>query len=74
MTPELQNEIMELWDDASLTLVSMRPDPTHAVRLIPKLLDCADRARNAGYFFGERQLRRAAFDLQERLKRASATV
>jgi len=59
---------MQLWDDANLLLMGSHLDPTRAVELMRQLLDCADKAHDAGFLFGERQLRRAAGDLQARLR------
>ena len=68
MPNELQAEMLSLWDEASVLLMTSRLDPTQAIDMMRKLLTCADRAQGAGYFFGERLLRRAAFDLQERIR------
>jgi hypothetical protein len=68
MQADLQSEMMNLWDEAQLLLLNSRPDPTQATEMIQKLLQCADSARDAGYSFGERHLRRAAYDLRERIK------
>ena len=68
---DLQSEMMSLWDEADLVLLNSRLDPTQATELIRKLLNFADSARGAGFFFAERHLRRAAFDLQERLRRST---
>jgi hypothetical protein len=65
--PDLQPEMMALWDDANLLLMTSRLDPTQATDMIRKLLNCADKAQAAGYLFAERHLRRAAFDLQNRI-------
>jgi hypothetical protein len=65
--PDLQQEMMELWDDADLLLMSARVDAPRGTELIRKLLACSDRAHDAGFLFGERQLRKAASDLQVRL-------
>jgi hypothetical protein len=68
---EIQAEMIAVWDEAHLLLMSMRLDPTQAIEMMRKLLHYADQARDAGYLFAERHLRRAAFDLQERMKQPS---
>jgi hypothetical protein len=71
MPEDLQSEMMNLWDEARLLELTSRLDPTQATAMIQRLLNCADSARGAGYLFGERHLRRAAFELQERLRKSN---
>ena len=64
----LENEIQQLWDVAQTSLAASKIELAPAIRLVADLRYCAERAHEAGYIGGEGQLRKAADELEARIR------
>jgi hypothetical protein len=71
---ELETEMGNLMDEADRLIGGICIVENEAAHLIQRLLDCANRAHDKGYEDGERQLRRTAADVNNRMSAAGHTA